>query len=174
MAPKGSAFLHVRPDRVKDIKPLAVSWGWGENCPYESDTRLQALIEWWGTKDPAAYLATPAAIQFQKENEWDGIREKCHHLLAGFLAEIEGLTGLPSIYGEEGLNTVQIGAAEWPADWGPQELQVWLYEQHRIEIPVIEWNGRWLIRPSVQGYNEAWELEKLVEVLGEYKLKISN
>jgi isopenicillin-N epimerase len=172
LAPKGSGFLYVRPDRVKEIKPLVVSWGWGENCPYQSDTRLQSLLEWWGTKDPAAYLATPTAIQFQKDNNWQSIRIKCRSMLTTSLEEIEFLTGLPSIYGENGLNTIQIGAAEWPADWKPEDLQKWLYDQHRIEIPVIEWNNRWLIRPSVQAYNEEWELERLIEVLEEYRKSI--
>jgi isopenicillin-N epimerase len=171
MAPKGSGFLHVRPDRLKVIKPLVVSWGWGENCPYESDSRLQALLEWSETKDPAAYLATPAAINFQAENNWDNIRNQCRALLANVLEKIESLTGLPSIYGEGGLNTVQFGAAEWPGAWKAEELQQWLYKQHQIEIPIIEWNDRWLIRPSVQGYNEAWEMERLVEALGEYHLR---
>ena len=174
MAPKGSGFLYVRPEQHQVIKPLVVSWGWGENCPFQSDTRLQALIEWWGTKDPAAYLATPAAIRFQAENDWDLVRERCRGLLADTLEGIEDLTGLPSIYSDNGLNTVQIGAAEWPTDWNPGELQEWLYAEHRIEIPVIEWDDRWLIRPSVQGYNQQWELEKLVEALNEYQLKISN
>ena len=34
--------------------------------------------------------------------------------------------------------------------------------------PVIEWENRWLIRPSVQGYNTREELDKLVEGVDEY------
>ena len=37
----------------------------------------------------------------------------------------------------------------------------------RIEIPLILWNGRKLIRVSVQGYNTRRDVEKLVEALGE-------
>ncbi len=47
-------------------------------------------------------------------------------------------------------------------------MQSWLYDQHRIEIPLIEWENRWLIRPSVQGYNTREELDKLVEAVEEY------
>ncbi len=168
MAPKGSGFLYIQPEHQDLIEPLVVSWGWGENCPYESDSRLQAMLEWWGTKDPAAYFSTPAAIAFQQKHRWDQVRLECRGLLSCALEKIEELTGLPSIYGENKENYIQIGAAEWPADWKPEELQNWLYEHHRIEIPVIQWGERWLIRPSVQGYNTQEDLDLLAEALGEY------
>ena len=168
MAPKGSAFLHVCPGQQELIEPLVVSWGWGENCPYESDSRILELLEWWGTKDPAAYLSVPAAIQFQEDHNWDDVREVCRDMLSETLARIETLTGMPSIYGHNKGNFIQLGAAELPAGCQPEKLQSWLYEKYRIEIPVIDWENRWLIRPSVQGYNTREELDKLVEVLGEY------
>lgn len=168
MAPKGSAFLHIRPKYQDFIQPLVVSWGWGENCPYESDSRLQAVLEWWGTKDPAAYYSVPAAIRFQEEHRWDAVREKCREMLAGLLAEIEGMSGQPSIYRANRKNYIQMGAALLPPDSQAEGLQSWLYAKYRIEIPVIQWGDQWLIRPSVQGYNTQEDLDLLVEALGEY------
>ena len=168
LAPKGSAFLHVLPERQELIEPLVVSWGWGENCSYESDSRILALLEWWGTKDPAAYLSVPAAIQFQEDHKWDDIRGLCRTLLSETLARIEMLTGMPSIYGHNKGNFIQLGAAELPPGCQPEKLQSWLYDQHRIEIPIINWENRWLIRPSVQGYNTWEELDKLVAALQSY------
>ena len=52
---------------------------------------------------------------------------------------------------------------KWMAD-----LAGWLYRKHSIEIPVIEWEGRWLIRPSVQGYNRVADLDLLVSALRKY------
>ncbi len=172
LSPKGSGFLYIRPEHQELIEPLVVSWGWGENSPYESDSRLQAILEWWGTKDPAAYFSTPAAITFQRDHNWDQVRLDCQALLAGAVDKIESLTALPSIYGENKDKFIQIGAAEWPADWKPEKLQAWLYENHRIEIPVIQWEERWLIRPSVQGYNTQEDLDLLVQALGEYTSKV--
>jgi len=169
MAPKGSGFIHIRPEHQDLVEPLVISWGWGENCPFESDSKLQAMLEWWGTKDPAAYFSTTAAIEFQQEHHWDKVREECHKLLTGGLKRIENLTGLPSIYGQTENNYIQIGAAEWPRDWNPENLQSWLYNTHKIEIPVIPWEDRWLIRPSVQGYNSQEDLDRLIGALMEYK-----
>jgi isopenicillin-N epimerase len=168
MAPKGSAFLHVVPEHQELIEPLVVSWGWGENCPYQSDSRFLDLLEWWGTTDPAAYFSVPAAIRFMEINNWELIRNKCQSLLRDFLERINTVTGFPSIYGENDGNFIQIAGAELPKDNNPGELQAWLYDQYRIEVPVIQWDDRWLIRPSVQGYNTRKDLDKLIEAIDIY------
>ena len=168
LAPKGSAFLYVSPENQDLIEPLVVGWGWGENCPYESDSRFLALLEWWGTKDPAAYLSVPAAIQFQQDHQWENIREECRMLLSNTLSKIETLTGLPSIYGDNKKNFVQMAEAELPGDKHPQALQEWLYQEYKIEIPVIEWENRWFIRLSVQAYNTKNELDILFKALEKY------
>ena len=52
------------------------------------------------------------------------------------------------------------------------DLQSRLYNDHRIEVPVIEWDGRWWIRASCQVYNTAGQYERLAEavmtLLGEH------
>ncbi len=168
MAPKGSGFLHVRPENQLSIEPLVVSWGWGENSPFESDSRFLQEQEWWGTIDPAAYLSVPAAIEFHEEHNWRMVREQCRGMLVEALGEIESLTGLPSIYGDNRDNFIQLGTAELPPGCRPEKMRSWLYDQHKIEIPVIEWENRWLIRPSIQGYNTREELDTLVAAVGEY------
>jgi len=45
------------------------------------------------------------------------------------------------------------------------ELKNRLYNEHRIEVPVHEWNGNKLIRVSVQGYNTRKDLETLRKAL---------
>ena len=168
LAPKGAAFLYTKPERQDLIKPLVVSWGWGENCPYESDSQYHAYLEWWGTIDPAPYLAVPAAIQFQKDHDWTAVRKECLRLLEHCLAEIDSITGMSSIYGKDQDNSLQLGVAELPKELQPDKLQSWLYENFKIEIPVIDWEGHWFIRPSVQGYNTEGDLELLVSALQEY------
>ncbi len=170
LSPKGSGFLYVRKEYQEGIKPLVVSWGWGENCPYQSDTRMLGLLEYWGTKDPAAYLSVPRAINFQVENEWETVRKSSQELLGKALSEIRKLTGMPSIYGKPGQNGyAQMAAVELPKSWQPAQLQTWLYDRRRIEIPVIEWKKRWLLRISVQGYNTLEDLEELISALKDWK-----
>jgi isopenicillin-N epimerase len=47
--------------------------------------------EWQGTRDPAAYLSVPAAIQFQAEHDWPRVRAQCHELLCEARRRIEEL-----------------------------------------------------------------------------------
>ena len=168
MAPKGAGFLYVHPERQSLIEPLVVSWGWGENSPFKSDSKFLQEQEWWGTIDPAAYLSVPAAISFLEEHKWSVVRDQCRGMLTNLLGEIESLTGLPSIYGENQANYLQLGAAELSKGCEPEKLQSWLYENYKIEIPVIPWEDRWFIRPSVQGYNTQEDLDMLVKALKKY------
>ncbi len=47
------------------------------------------------------------------------------------------------------------------------ELQRRLYDEYRIEVPILSWNGRQFERASVQGYNTAQDVEALVVALEE-------
>jgi isopenicillin-N epimerase len=41
-------------------------------------------------------------------------------------------------------------------------LQRRLYDEYRLEVPIIEWNGRQFVRVSVQGHNTAEDIGTLV------------
>jgi isopenicillin-N epimerase len=68
MAPKGSAFLHVRREMQALLSPLVVSHGWtadrAEPGPF-GNTAFVDSLEMQGTRDPAAFLAVPEAIRFR-------------------------------------------------------------------------------------------------------------
>jgi isopenicillin-N epimerase len=131
--------------------------------------------EWQGTRDPAAYLSVPAAIRFQAEHDWPRVRAECHELLREARRRIEELTGLPPICPDTDLTGLgnlsglhawyaQMAAFPLPA-CNAAALQRRLYDEYRVEVPVIDWNGRQLVRVSVQGYNTADNIEALVRAL---------
>ena len=49
----------------------------------------------------------------------------------------------------------------------PETFQARLYDQHRIEVPIIEFNDGWWIRVSCQVYNEAGQYRQLGEAVVE-------
>ncbi len=47
----------------------------------------------------------------------------------------------------------------------PEELQRRLFEEHRIEVAVREWEGRRLLRVSIAPYNDEADVERLLAAL---------
>ena len=143
-APKGSGFLYARPDAQPLIDPAIVSWDWLD------DAAFPELHRWQGTRDPSAYLAVPAAISFQAEHDWPAIRKRCHELLASVELPFAPLAD----------EYVQMrGFRVEHRD--PPELKRRLYEEHRIEVPVVETPAGWVMRVSVQAYNDETDLAAL-------------
>ncbi len=165
LAPKGAGFLYTRRELQEQVEPLVVSWGWGENKPYTTGSRYLDNLEWWGTRDPSAYLAVPVAIRFQEEMSWGLVRERCHHLLAACVQQICDLTGLHSIYTPGCEPFAQMALAPLPPIEDVFAFQTQLYRQHRIEVPCIRWGERCWIRVSIQGYNDQADIEALLQAL---------
>lgn len=164
-APKGAGFLYARPEVQSLLKPLVVSWGYESERPGAS--QFVDHHEWWGTRDLAAFLAVPAAIRFQQEQDWGRVRSACHELVREAKARIRQLTGLPSLYPDDAWFG-QFAAAPLPASTDVQKLRTWLYDERRIEVPIIDWRGRKFVRVSIQGYNTRREVDALVKALGEF------
>jgi isopenicillin-N epimerase len=162
-APKGAGFLYAHPEVQHLLKPLVVSWGYESEFPSGSDFVDQH--EWWGTRDVSAFLSTPKAIEFQKEYKWDEVRESCHELVADAQERICELTGIAALHPQTGTWFRQMAAAPLPAETDVVLLKKRLYDEHRIEVPVHEWNGNKLIRVSVQGYNTKRDIDKLIKAL---------
>jgi isopenicillin-N epimerase len=161
-APKGAAFLYARPEMQKMLEPLVVSWGWESDCPGES-TFLD-YYEWTGTQDVSPYLAVPAAINFQKTNNWQGVQIGCHQLAQDILGKISSRFGEPPLSTSDTWFAQMVGIP-LPARIDPLILKTELYDRYRIEVPVHKWNGRTILRVSVQAYNTWAELEFLYESL---------
>jgi len=162
-APKGTGFLYARPEVQHLLKPLIVSWG------YESETPSGSTFideqEWWGTRDIAAFLSVPAAIEFLEKNNWDKVRQECHDLAQIAQERICELTGLPPLHPPDDVWFGQMISAPLPSDTDIAALKTRLYDEHCIEVPLIEWNGNKLIRVSVQGYNTRRDIDKLCHAL---------
>lgn len=149
-APKGSAFLYVRPEAQHLIEPLVVSWDWDVERSWAEQNR------WQGTRDPAAYLSVPAAIDFQADHDWPAVRHRSRALLewACERLPLEPLTN----------DFVQMlgFAIDVPE---PETLTRRLFDAHRIEVPVVETSHGWALRLSIQAYNDEDDVEALARAL---------
>jgi isopenicillin-N epimerase len=169
-APKGSAFLHVRPEHHAALEALVVSWGYGEaveghtgTASYTGGTLLERRLQWQGTRDLSAFLAVPAALDFQARHGWDGVRRACHALARTTLERVCALTGLDPVCADGDYG--QMVAIPFPAP-DPEALRERLLGDFRIEVPVTTHRDRAFVRLSLQGYNTAADADALVAALG--------
>jgi isopenicillin-N epimerase len=150
-APKGCGFLAVR-EEVRDLlRPAVVSWG-------VHSKRFVERHGWQGTNDPSGFLALPAAIRFHGEVLAPS-RDRCHALVEEFRPRL-GTPLTPP--GQEWF--VQMASVELPP-CDAAEVRRRLWEEHRIEAVAEEWNGRPLLRASVQAYNNPEDLQALEDAL---------
>ena len=140
----------MRPEVQPSIEPLVVSWDWDEAKTWPEQNR------WQGTRDPSAFLTVPAAIDFQAEHDWPSVRRRCHALLARARdrLRLEPLTD----------DFVQMLGFSIDAP-DPAGLTRRLFAEHRIEVPVIETSRGWVLRVSIQAYNDEDDVEALAKAL---------
>jgi isopenicillin-N epimerase len=162
-APKGAGFLYARPEMQHLLKPLVVSWGYESLTP--SGSTFIDYNEWWGTRDIAAFLTVPMAIRFQQDHAWAEVRSACHRLAVETWKRIHKLTGQAPLHSDPEIWFAQMTVATLPADVDIAALKQRLYDEYRVEIPLIDWHGNKLIRLSVQGYNSKRDMDKLLAAL---------
>ena len=168
-APKGSAFLHARPEHHEQLHATVTSWGYVAGTQghsvfdaYTGRTLLERRLQWQGTRDLAAWLSVPAAIEFQQRHGWAQVRQRCHDMAVHLMQRTAARFGLPPIGRPEDFGQMV------PLPVPPQDgaaLQARLFERHGFEVPVTHHAGRIFVRVSVQGYNSEADLQSLEAAL---------
>jgi isopenicillin-N epimerase len=159
LAPKGAGFLHVRRELQERVDGIIVSWG------YRGESTFLTRSEQQGTRDPAAYLTVPRAIEWLAENDWPSVRERCRELTRttrGRLAELDGVVPVA----EDESMIAQMTSVRVPVD-DAEVLQRRLYDERRIEVPVFARKTEPLLRASIAAYNDERDVDALLAALGE-------
>lgn len=149
-APKGAGFLWARPEHQEWIEPLVISWGYHEGADFGE------RHGWQGTRDPAAYLAVPKAIEVHGSFDAVVARE-----LADEAERRLSQLGLRPLRGTRApfMRALTIRTSD------PEALGRRLYDEHRVEVPVYAWEETALLRVSVGPYNDEADLERLVDAV---------
>jgi isopenicillin-N epimerase len=166
-APKGAGFLHAQPQHHAMLEPTVISWGYAGGLgghsgfdAYLGHSLFERRMQWQGTRDIAAWLAVPAAIDFEARHDWPAVRERCHELSRHALQVLTDRHGLQPIARDD--DWAQMVAIPVPAQDG-DALRRRLYEESRIEIPVTRHGSQVFVRLSVQGYNTEEDVKRLLD-----------
>lgn len=174
--PKGSALLYVRRDRQAGIRPLCISHG--ANSKRTDRTRFRLEFDFTGTLDPSPWLVVPDALHFMGSllpGGWPALRAHNRELALAARAVLCAALGV-----RPPVPDVMIGSLvslPLPDQRGgpPRDphyadaLQERLFEEHRIEVPVMLWPAppRRVLRIAAQVYNTLPQYERLARVLPE-------
>lgn len=184
-APKGAAFLQVRPEHHEALRSPVISWGHVAEASlkrgasggsmgghtgfdaYTGRTALERRLQWLGTRDPSAWLAVPAALAFWREHLSPTARARCHDLAIAAMHRAGAASGLAPIAGDA--DFVQMVVI--PVRSGdPGALRQRLFDEHAIEVPVTQHAGQTFVRASVQVYNNEADLQRLQTALQELQV----
>jgi len=165
-APFGSGFLYVPPRHHESMEPIVKSWG--RLLPNMPETWDQEF-SWSGTRDSSAYLSVPTAIDFLQSYGLEKFRGQTHELARYARFQLEELFKQSALvpdsiewYGS--MSEVPLPTGDWSS------LQRNLWENHKIEVPLVNFDGGWYIRVSCHLYNDRSQIDRLVASLEREKV----
>jgi isopenicillin-N epimerase len=167
-APKGSAFVWARPDRRDAIHPLVISHYLGEGFARE--------FSWQGTRDISSWLSIPRALEFMSELGWERIMTHNHQMAAWVQQMLCESWGVEPISPMDGSMLGSMVTVPLPARFGQmneaqtQSLQQRLYDEYFLEVPLVRWSDRLLVRPCCQIYNTPEDYRRLADVVNNSEL----
>lgn len=176
-APKGAAFLWVRPDRQPLVQPAVISHG--NNTARSGHTPFQDRFDWAGTQDPTAWLCVQHAIRWLGEclpGGWPELREHNRLMLLEARRSFLSRLGLAPPCPESMLGSM--ATLPLPATLSlaagnpkpPDPLYTVLADEFALEVPVIRLNNRRWIRISSHLHNCPDEYRYLTDVIGSVTL----
>lgn len=161
-APKGAAFLHVRRDWQPRIRPTVISHG--ANSKREDRSRFQLEFDWVGTQDPTAYLCVPAALDFMGslvEGGWPALMALNHADAVAARATLLEALGQSAPCPPQLLGAM----ASVVVPGAPPDLGERLFHEFRIEVPVIPFAGKTLVRVALQRHVRPGDVPALAAAL---------
>lgn len=162
-APKGTAVLHVCDELRDQIQPSTIS--------HFADEGFHERFAWQGTADMTAWLSVPDALAFvEAEFGWPQLRKHNHemavwaHQMLCDRFETDPLTPLDgSLLGS--IASVELPSVLMDRFADSTALQAALYNEYNIEVPIMDWSNRWLVRVSCQAYNRPEEYVALSDAV---------
>ena len=161
-APVGAGFVWTHEKHRDKTHPLTVSHFLHTNYTMEFD--------WQGTKDISPWLAATTAIQIGESIGWDTIREHNHKLATWMHQELLYGLSLEPIVPIDGSLIGSMATVLLPQSFPDtyeecDRLRDQIFADFKIEVPILQYEHRCLLRVSAQLYTKSSDIGQLIEVL---------
>ena len=160
-APKGSSFMYVKKDIQDIIDPLIISWG------KEVDPSPSSFInenQYQGTRDFSSFLSVPAAINFQRDNDWEIVKARCRDLTKKTLISLQNILKSDLLCPVNDSWLAQMASIQIPVN-DSLKIKNELLKKYNIEIPIFEWDGKKMLRFSFNAYNDEGDSNELINAI---------
>ncbi len=159
--PLGSGFIYVHPRWHSQVEPMRLSWG---RLPPAKPTHWTDELTWVGTRDYSPYLTLDAAIAFFSRFDMKRLDQR-NHELACYARRVISETFSTQPLTPESRQWMGWMAAVWLPEGDHSGLQQRLWYRHNIEVPIVNFDGRYLVRVSCHLYNTTRDIDLLVRAL---------
>ena len=160
--PPGAGFLWVNDAHLENIHPMTISHFYKQGFINEFD--------WQGTRDITSILCAAIAVQWGEKIGWTHIRNHNHSLAVSMQSKLidawKGESLSPSNGSMIGsMATVQLPIGFPLVEKTADAMQKWLYDQYQIEVPIMLWQDRTVVRISAQLYTELDGINRLINAV---------
>jgi isopenicillin-N epimerase len=172
-APKGAAMLWAREDKQAGLHPAVISHGYSSQ---RQRKRWLEELDWQGTDDPTPWLCVPTALRCVAglvDGGWPVVRAHNRALALRGRQILCDALGVPPPAPASMIGSLA-AVPLWPGDDAPPSsalyadpLQVALFEEDRIEVPLPPWPAppHRLVRISAYLYNDEDDYHALAQAL---------
>ena len=162
LTPKGCSFLYINDEWKNRFDPLIISWGHHSNSNFSEHHELQ------GTRDYSAFLTIPTAVQFLKNNDWESVSNNCKAMVISNYEKTASILNGKPICPVTTDYLGQICSSPVKTD-APERLKAILYNEFKIEVPIMGLNKQVYLRFSAQAYIDQNDINLLHKALEKIK-----
>jgi len=162
-APVGAAFIVTDPSQLDSLHPAIISHGYEQGHAEE--------FSWQGTRDYTPWRCIPFVLDWiEAEWGWEALQSHNHGLSCWAHRMLSNAWGVEPMTPLDGTLLGSMATLELPAPVRSahdtlESLHDLLLQEHSIEVPIMEWDGKLWLRISAQAYNTPDDYHRLADVI---------
>jgi isopenicillin-N epimerase len=176
--PRGCGFLWAREQHQPGLSPAIIADRYARPGREPTDISFADRFHWVGTRDPSSWLCVSAGLAWLGQRGARAVREHNLDLAAMaatlLLARLSANPGVDPAFGADmpmpasmrsAMVTLPLGRGLGQGPAAALRLNHELWQQYRIEVPIVAHADRLWVRISAQVYNTLEQYDRLADAL---------